>query len=119
MTAGQLGYIAAIGGSMVALIVRFMFAPYFESRTFLVIYVPAVLVAALTGGLGPAVLATVLGISVSALFLGAGLFGNAANIIDICLFALLGPSFGVIGGRLLQQANDAATREAHPRGTPK
>src|SRR5689334_2050065 len=101
------GYIAAVGGSILALAVRFMFAPYFEHRTFFVIYVPAVLIAALTGGLGPAILATGLGIAISAVFLDGGMFGNAANIIDLCLFASLGPSFGIIGGRLLQQANDA------------
>lgn len=109
------GYIAAISGSVLALVVRFLFAPYFEHRTFLVIYVPTVLFAALFGGLGPSILATVICIGISAWFLGTGIFGNAANIVDLGLFALLGPALGIIGSRLIQQNDEAKSREAHLR----
>lgn len=107
------GYTAAIGGSLLALLVRTLFTSYFEHRTFLLIYVPAVLLAALFGGLGPSILATALCLGISVLFLGAGVYESTANIIDIFLFASLGPAFGIIGNQLFRQAEEAKYREAH------
>ena len=42
----KLGYLAAVGGAMVGLIVRLLLAPYVDHRTLAIIYVPAVLAAA-------------------------------------------------------------------------
>ncbi|RYG00456.1 MAG: DUF4118 domain-containing protein, partial [Caulobacteraceae bacterium] len=54
---------------MVGLIVRLLLDPYLDHRALVIIYVPAVLAAALVGGAGPAILATVLSLGISAAFL--------------------------------------------------
>ena len=107
------GYVAAIGGALAALILRFAFATYFEHRTFLVIYVPVVLAAALLGGFWPAMAATGLCLGISTIFLGGVLFSDVGNTIDTSFFAMLGPMLGLLGERLLKQTRDSGYREAH------
>ena len=41
----KLGYLAALGGAMVGLIVRLLLDPYVDHRALVIIYVPAVLAA--------------------------------------------------------------------------
>lgn len=108
-----MGYLLAIGGNAVALLVRVLASPYIEHRTLLIIYLPIVLFAALTGGLGPATLATVLSVIASAIFLGDELLQNTTHLIDLMLFAMSGIAFGLIGDRLLRQTASARSREAH------
>src|ERR1700690_3568055 len=85
---------------------------YFEDRTFTVIYVPVIVYAAFAGGAGPALFATILCKCISVFFLGTGLYTNPANLIDLCLFAALGPILGYIGNRLLHETEDARYRQA-------
>jgi len=106
------GYAAAIGGSVLALIVRFALEPYFEHRTILVIYMPAVVFAALAGGFWPAILATVLCTGISIIFIGGGLLASPANYVDIGFFLALGPVLGLAGRRLLSESDAARYREA-------
>src|SRR5262249_39542742 len=40
------------------------------------------------------------------------LYTNPANLIDVSLFAVLGPVLGVMGERLLHETNDARYRQA-------
>ncbi|WP_298252963.1 PAS domain-containing sensor histidine kinase [Bradyrhizobium sp.] len=93
-------------------VVRLMPHRYFEDRTFTVIYVPVVVFAAFVGGQGPAIFATVLCLASSAYFLGASLYNNPANLIDVSFFAVMGPILGVIGNRLLRETEDARYRQA-------
>ena len=90
----------------------YLLRQYFGERTFMVIYMPVVVYAAFAGGLGPALLATVLCIGISLFFLGEELFANTANLIDVAFFGALGPILGFIGDRLLRQSEDTRKRQA-------
>lgn len=108
----KLGYLAALGGAMIALVVRLLLAPYFEHRTLVIIYVPAVLAAAMIGGVRPAMLATALCLGISGAFLRQDIW-NPDNAIDLAFFVVLGPIIGLVGDRLRRQGQDARTREVH------
>jgi two-component system sensor kinase FixL len=84
----------------------------FGDRTFIVIYVPVVVYAAFAGGLGPAMLATVLCLGISLFFLGSDLLTNPANLIDAAFFAVLGPILGFIGERQLREYEESRYRQA-------
>src|ERR1700751_1437621 len=96
------GYAAAVGGSALALLLRLLLSSYFEHRTILVIYMPAVVFAALAGGFWPAMAATALCTAISIAFVGGGLFESPANYVDIGFFLALGPILGLVGQRLLR-----------------
>ena len=108
----KLGYLAALGGAMVGLIVRLLLDPYVDHRALVIIYVPAVLAAALVGGAGPAILATVLNLGISAAFLRQDVW-RPDNAIDLAIFMVFGPIIGLVGDRLRRQGQDARTREVH------
>jgi two-component system sensor kinase FixL len=62
-----------------AFALRFTLHHYFEDRTFTVIYVPVVVLAAFVGGRGPAIFATFLCLCSSGFFLGKSLYTNPAQ----------------------------------------
>jgi two-component system sensor kinase FixL len=107
-----LRYGSAALAALVALAFQLVLEGYFEDRTFTVIYVPVIVYAAFAGGAGPALLATVLCLGISAFFLGHELYTNPANLIDVAFFAVLGPVLGYIGNRLLRETEDARNRQA-------
>src|SRR6201987_5035965 len=84
----------------------------FGDRTFMVIYMPVLVYAAFAGGIGAAMLATVLCIGISLFFLGSDLLTNPANLIDAPFFAVLGPVLGFIGERLLRESEESRYRQA-------
>lgn len=104
---------AAIAAGL-ALFLGLALHPYlgFEDRTITVIYVPVVVFAALAGGLGPAIFATVLSLCIMGLLLGERLFTSPANLIEVSFFAVIGPILGMIGNRLLHETEDARNRQA-------
>ncbi len=107
-----LRYGSAALAALAAFAVLLILQRYFEDRTFTVIYVPVVMYAAFAGGAGPALFATILCLGISGFFLGTDLYTHSANLIDICLFAVLGPILGYIGHRLLHETEDARYRQA-------
>src|SRR5579871_6079443 len=90
----------------------YLLRQYFADRIFMLIYMPVVVYAAFAGGLGPALLATVLCIGISLIFLGQELVVNPANLIDVAFFAVLGPVLGFVGKRLLRQSEESRYRQA-------
>ena len=109
------GYAAAVAAAAIALLLRWLFAPYLEDRAFFVLYVPVVLLAAGLGGAGPALLATALCVGVSALFLGRSLIDTPANLTEAACFVMLGPVIALVGERLLRNSREAAAQEAQLR----
>lgn len=107
------GYAAAVGGVMIAFAIRFGLHPIFGDRSFFILYVPVVLLAAALGGRGPGLAATLLGFVSATTILGPGLWGNTANLIDAFAFGVLGPSIAVAGERLWRRSREAASRQAH------
>jgi two-component system, LuxR family, sensor kinase FixL len=107
-----LRYGLAALAALVAFALLLVLQKYFEDRTFTVIYVPVVVYAAFAGGAGPALFATMLCLGTSAFFSGTNLYTDPANLLDVSLFAILGPILGYIGNRLLHETEDARYRQA-------
>jgi two-component system sensor kinase FixL len=113
-------YLVAFAATAACFAVRLALEPIFHERTLFMVYVPAVIVGAAMGGMGPALLATALGLAGSMVFAGAALAQVPANLIEALLFLLLGPAIGLAGLRLKQRGAQAsaalqglAEREAH------
>jgi two-component system sensor kinase FixL len=105
-------YGTAAVATILVFLLLYVLRQYFADRTFMVIYMPVVVYAAFAGGLGPALLATVLCIGISLFFLGQELVGNPANLIDVAFFGVLGPVLGLIGERLLRESEESRYRQA-------
>src|ERR1700756_923532 len=104
-------YGTAASAAILVFLLLYILRQYFADRTFMVIYMPVVVYAAFAGGLGPAMLATVLCVGISLFFLGSDLFANPANLIDAAFFAVLGPVLGLIGERLLRESEASRYRQ--------
>ncbi|MEO8115338.1 MAG: PAS domain S-box protein [Phenylobacterium sp.] len=114
------GYAVAAVVAVGSFGLRLALGPILHDRTVLVIFVPAAILGAAVGGMGPALFATALGLASCLSFSGSGLVTDPANLIEALLFLLLGPGIGLAGRRLRDQstrASDAlehlAEREAH------
>ena len=107
------GYAAALIGALIAFAIRWALSGEFDDRTFFVLYVPVVLVAAALGGRGPALAATALCFAASAAVLREALWTDPANLIDAVGFALLGPFVALTGEWLWRRSREAASRQAH------
>lgn len=106
-------YTTAASAAAAAMLLRILLDHYFESRTFTVIYVPVVVFAALVGGRGAAIFATMLCITGSAIYIGRDLLAHPANIIDLSFFAVVGPVLGLMGDRLMSETSRAREQQAH------
>lgn len=107
------GYVAAVIGALIAAGVRLALDGTLDDRSFFVLYVPIVLVAAALGGRTPALLATALCLGISGATLGTALWTERANLVETLVFALLGPFIAVMGERLWRRSREAASRQAH------
>ena len=107
------GYGVAVGAAGVSFLVEFLLAPIFAERTIFVIFVPAVIAAAAAGGMGPALLATALGLLTSFALNGTSIVADPANLIDALLFLLMGPAIGFAGSRLNERTRQANIALAH------
>jgi two-component system sensor kinase FixL len=105
-------YGTATAAAVLAFLLLYILRHHFADRAFMVIYMPVVVYAAFAGGLGPALLATVLCIGTSMFFLGGDLVANPANFIDLAFFGVLGPVLGFIGERRLRESEDSRYRQA-------
>ncbi|CAN7259806.1 PAS domain S-box protein [Phenylobacterium sp. LjRoot225] len=113
-------YVLAILATLVSAGFRLALQPVFHERTLMIVFVPAVIFSAALGGMGPAVIATLLSLAATALFSGWALVNDTANLIDALLFLALGPAFGLAGRRLNLRSTQAGEalqhleeREAH------
>jgi two-component system sensor kinase FixL len=104
----------------IALVARFLLSPILHDYSPYLIFVPAVLVAAGLGGLGPGLLATVLGALLGFFVRSTSIDYSPAEFASLTLFVVIG--IGIAwSGELLQRsrtraffsARDAIAREAH------
>jgi len=114
-------YWAAIGAVWVLLMLRWGLHPWLEDRAAFVIFIPAVLLAAALGGLGPGLLATALSVILGLLLVGSGKLTNPA-LLEAIVFAVVGCGISWLGEQLRrtrirsrQHAQDLLAREAHLR----
>jgi two-component system sensor kinase FixL len=113
-------YVLALLAVAVALAVRVLLTPVLGGLPLLVLFVPAVLAAALFGGLGPGLFATALSLAGSALFVERTVGTSTAILINEVMFALVGIGIAAAGEWLLRtrretqdRDRDLLAREAH------
>ncbi len=107
------GYVAAIGGSALALAVRVWIEPLIGDRAIFMLYVPVLLLASGLGGWRPGLLAAGLSVAGCITLTGDGFWRHPSNLINLGLFLVLSPIIASVGERLRRSARDTAAREAH------
>ena len=106
------GYAVAAAGTAAAALLRYLLSPIVHQQPLFVIYVPAVLIAALVGGRGPALLAMGLSLAASALF-AHGDLSNPAGLADATVFVLLAPLIVLIADLLRRNSRESDMRQVH------
>lgn len=105
-------YVVALAAVAAALGLRFLMNPLLGQQGPYLILSLAVVVAALYGGFGPALFATVLSTSIGTyFFIGSSLgqdFFQPQNVTRTVLFLVIGLSIAVIGGRLRTSRHELA-----------
>ena len=114
-------YWAAIGAVGVLLLLRWGLHPWLQDRAAFVIFIPAVLLAAGFGGLGPGLLATGLSVILGVLLISSGPLTHPA-LLEAFVFAVVGGGISWFGEQLRRtrirsrkSAQDLMAREAHLR----
>ena len=92
-------YWVAAGAVALSLLLAFALHPWLGDRGIFLLFVPAVLLAASLGGLGPGLLATVLSVALGALLAGEGKASSPA-LIEAGLFAVVGVFVSWFGEQL-------------------
>ncbi len=117
-----IGYAVSVVAAGVCFAVEVALEPILQGRTIFLVFVPAVIAAAASGGLGPALAATALGLAANLALNEAALVGDPANLIDALLFLLLGPAIGFAANawrsapvRPPRPTKTSREREAHLR----
>ncbi|MBX6425913.1 MAG: PAS domain S-box protein [Variibacter sp.] len=113
-----LGAAAAIGGFLL----RLALTPILGDQASFIVFIPAALIAAGIGGLGPGLAATALGLVLGVLLFDSGSLPAASHAVNAALFAAVGigiATFGEYLQRTRRRANattqDLLAREAHLR----
>lgn len=119
--ASPIHYWAAVGAVMLLFLLAWALHPWLTDRGAFVIFIPAVLIAAGFGGIGPGLLATALGAGLGLLLASEGSLAPA-ELIEASLFALVGLGISWFGEQLRKarlrshkSARDLLAREAHLR----
>ncbi len=117
-----LGYGVALAATVVCAGATVALEPLLQSRVVFLLFVPALMAAAVAGGFGPALAATLLALGINAVLLGSALFEDASNLISAAVFLALGLASGLAGSYLRRAAantahalDDLEAREAHLR----
>ncbi|MGO8842232.1 MAG: PAS domain S-box protein [Methyloceanibacter sp.] len=115
-------YWLALAAVSVLLLLRIGLEPWLHDRAAFLLFVPAVLLAAGLGGLGPGLAATALGLILGVLVVGAGEGPSNPAITEAAIFAAVGAGISWFGEQLRrtlthdrETARDLRAREAHLR----
>lgn len=100
-------YAIAIGAVSATFAIRLALDPLLDGHPVMVLYVPALLISAIYGGLGPGLLAGVLSIAFSAFFILFPL-NDLPSLLDISAFALIALGVTWFGETLQRQRREAA-----------
>ena len=114
------GYAFAASAVLIAFLLRYFLMGVLDDRAIYIVFVPPVLLAALTGGFGPGTVATVLSIG-SAVYLRS-LTPGGVQVPELVVFFFVGVAIAAMGELLrearreIHKAEEALdTREAHLR----
>jgi two-component system sensor kinase FixL len=120
-TTTRIHYWAAAASVGLLFMLRWGLHPWLEDRASFIIFIPAVLLAAGLGGLGPGLVATGLSVILGLLLVGSGKLTNPA-LLEAIVFAVVGCGISWFGERLRrtrirsrQHGQDLLAREAHLR----
>lgn len=112
-------YALAMAGVGLAALVRYLLTPLVDT-TFLLLFIPPVLVCALFGGLGPTLLATGLSLVLGLGFTPMAAWMQPVTALTFVLFAVIGVVMSVAGQRMRQThdqwtaaLDDLRARQAH------
>jgi two-component system sensor kinase FixL len=113
-------YLVAVLATAGCAAVRVALNPFFHERPSYLLFVPALMAAAVMGGVGPALFATALSFAVVSMFSGATLVQDPSNVVNGGIFLLLGLASGLAATRLAREerersvaVQDLEAREAH------
>jgi two-component system sensor kinase FixL len=106
------GYVAALVGPAVIGLFRLLIDPLVHGRSLLILFVPALLLAASLGGSGPAVLAAFVSLAATIMVIGVEAARQPANLIEVVTLLSLGPAFAFGAFVLRRDRGEAARREA-------
>jgi two-component system sensor kinase FixL len=113
------GYAIALAAAIACLAFRVLLDPYFHDDLVFLLFVPALLVSAAFGGLGPTVLAGAISVLLS-LWMTGFKIGDTGGLVRAGVFIALTFAIGLIGSRLLRSNTairkfvaEARAREAH------
>jgi two-component system sensor kinase FixL len=113
-------YSVAFAAGLAATALRWALDPLLGDRPLLVLFVPAVMIAAVRGGLGPGLLATALSLLGSILFIASPTSTSVGDLINDAVFFAVGVGVSAFGEMLLRsraegaaRTADIAAREAH------
>lgn len=114
-------YWLAVASVGVLLLFRLALGPLLHGHGAFLLFIPAILLAAGAGGLGPGLLATALGV-ISGIFVGGDEALSQAELVEAAIFAVVGIGISWFGEQLhrtrlhdQETARDLRTREAHLR----
>lgn len=108
-----LRYAVALAAIIIAFACRLALAPFLSDQAPYLFFIPAVLLAAGVGGLGPGILATCLSLPLIFIFFTKSGAIGWGEILNGAAFALIGLGATSIGGRLRRARQRAVSREAH------
>jgi two-component system, LuxR family, sensor kinase FixL len=106
------GYMAAVAASLAALLLRHLVTPYADGQTLYVMYMPALITAALIGGRGPALVAMGICLAGSLLLPGPAPLNELGSAINTGFYVVVGLMIAFVGERLRRNNRAAAAREA-------
>jgi two-component system, LuxR family, sensor kinase FixL len=114
-------YWAALGAVLLLLMLLWGLHPWLQDRASFIVFIPAILLAAALGGLGPGLLATALSFLFGLLLVSSGTLSNPA-ILEAAVFAMVGGGISWFGEQLRRarirsrkSAQDLMAREEHLR----
>jgi two-component system sensor kinase FixL len=100
------GYLIAVAGFAIALVIRLLLGPLVEGRPLLVLFVPPVLVAGIWGGRWPALLAAALGVVFDIVLQTQGDLYQPADFVNVMTFAAVGIGIAWLGGWVQRRRSD-------------
>ena len=118
---GVRGYVLAATAVLAAFLLRLAMQDLLQDRAIFILFVPAILVASIAGGVGPGLAAICLSLA-SSLYLGGAQFNHSENVVEFAVVVVIGLVIAWMGG-LLHHArqftdktvSDLDAREAHLR----
>ena len=93
-------YWLALAATALLLVLRIALQPWLQDHAAFLLFIPAVLLAAGVGGLGPGLAATLLGLVLGALFLTSGSSLGEPQIIEAAIFLVVGCGISWFGEQL-------------------